>query len=838
MILRVLTLCCFAFAGSWLPLSAAEVVEIGDANYGDLPGGKEADGIVGDFVLRNDRVEAVISGDLPLRRPNMSAFYGEGRETPGCLYDLTLRDADNDQITIFCPSGQRGPVSWVRIDEDAGEGRVGVETVVTAAKGGGLFHRHRYLLEDGWQGMLIVSTFRNESEEEKSVRLGDTWTQMRREGTVKGIRWADAIDPADECGYAVARVEEEGASLPKSGTVKLSPGREVTVARFLAVASSPAEAVGLVARRRDPGGVGRVTVRLSEGEKPVAGGKVGISLGDEDPAPAYADENGEASFHWVPGEHGLRIEDIGREPVERTVTVEAGGESELDVPMSQRSTVTFAVTDEAGNDIPCKVQFNARKGTPQPDLGPTDRAHGCVDQWHSETGSFTAPLPPGEYRVVITRGPEYDSLVEDIRLALGDTVTIEGKLVRSVETPGWISADFHNHSTPSGDNTCGVDDRIINLAAEHIEFAPTTEHNRLFDWAPHIERLGLAPFLSTVPGMELTGRGAHLNAFPFDPRPREQDGGAPVWQPDPRLNALALREHQGGDPDRWVQLNHPDMSENFVDRDGDGIVDGGYAYFGGMINGLETQNYRGTKILAGAPFSIGPAKTGLGRKVNYHREFIWLQLLNRGLDLNAVAVADAHHVFGNGVGGWRTYLPSGADDPGEIDWREISRNAKAGRMVLSSGPYLEVETGSGAIAGEHDRVSGKIDLRVRVQCADWLDIDRVQVLVNGRQDPRYDYTRREQPERFGDGVVKFDHTLEIELARDAHLIVVAMGENSSLRGGFGSSDQSSIRPCAYNNPIYVDVDGGGFQPNYDSLGYDLPARGLSVDRVDALLGVN
>ncbi|MEX2580820.1 MAG: CehA/McbA family metallohydrolase [Verrucomicrobiales bacterium] len=814
-----------------------KAIEIGDAEFEELPGGKEADGIVGDFVLRNDRVEVVVSGDLPLRRPNMSAFYGDDNHTPGCLYDLTLRDANNDQITIFTPSGQRGPVSYVRLDESVGEDAAGVETVTTAAKGDGLATRHQYILEKGWQGVLIVSGFRNESNEEKEVKLTDTWTQMTQKGSVKGIQWADAVDPADKCGYAYAWVEERGASLPKSNTLTLRPGEEQRVARFLAVGESPAEAVGIVAGLRDPDSVGAVSVQLVDEEgEPIPSGRVGVPLGDEKVLYAYPDRKGVAEFLWPVGSHGLVIEDMGRETEKRTASVEAGGETRFEVPMGKQARVAFSITDTDGGDTPCKVQFNARKGTAKLDLGPTNRAHGCVDQWQSETGSFKVPLPPGDYRIVVTRGPEYDSIVNDVTLEPGQELKIGGELVRSVSTPGWVSADFHNHSTPSGDNTCGVDDRVINIAAEHVEFAPTTEHNRLYDWAPHIEALGLEKFVSTIPGMELTGRGAHFNTFPLEPEPKRQDGGAPVWQKDPRLNAIVLRDYQGAERDRWVHLNHPDMSENFVDRDHDGRADGGYAYLGNMLDGLETQNFRESHILAEAPFDVVPARTGLGKRVEYRREFIWLQLLNQGLKVWGIGVNDAHHVYGNGVGGWRTYLPSRSDEPAEIDWREMSRNAKAGRMIVTNGPYLEVETGSGSIAGGYDRVSGELDLHVRVQCADWLDIDRVQVLVNGKQDPRYNYTRAGNADMFGDGTVKFDHRLSLDLSEDAHLIVVAYGENGNLQGGFGTSSQSAMQPCAYNNPIYVDVDGGGFEPNYDTLGYDLPVRNLTVDAVDALLG--
>ncbi len=62
-----------------------------------------------------------------------------------------------------------------------------------------------------------------------------------------------------------------------------------------------------------------------------------------------------------------------------------------------------------------------------------------------------------------------------------------------------------------------------------------------------------------------------------------------------------------------------------------------------------------------------------------------------------------------------------------------SPERESGRMILSTGPFLEVETGAGVIAGGLDRVSGEVELKVRVQCGTWLDIDRVQVLVNGRR---------------------------------------------------------------------------------------------------------
>jgi hypothetical protein len=273
----------------------------------------------------------------------------------------------------------------------------------------------------------------------------------------------------------------------------------------------------------------------------------------------------------------------------------------------------------------------------------------------------------------------------------------------------------------------------------------------------------------------------------------------------------------------------------FIDRDGDGIADGGFVGVGGMIDATETENGPGTDILHDAPFKVGRTAGALAAKASTVREFIWRQLLNQGHRLVAVGVADAHSVYGNGVGCWRGYIPSSTDEPAKIDWAELSPRVKQGNMVLTTGPFLEVTTQNGKIAGDDDRATGGIDLKVRVQCTDWIDIDRVQVLVNSRPDPKLNFTRAANPTMFQDGVVKFEQIIHVPLQQDAHLIVVAIDEDGDSKVGYGTSDYAKMRPCAYNNPIYVDADGNGFKPNGDTLGYDLPTMGMTADKARALL---
>jgi hypothetical protein len=831
---------------------AAEAFEAGPGREADLPGGKEADGIRGDFVLRNDKIEALVSQNAPLRRANMSTFYGADGVTPGCLFDLTLRHEANDQLVYFGPMAQRGEVSWVRVVPGQQKDSAAVETVVTAEKNGGIYKRHEYRVRDGEQGLWIITTLRNETAEKRKTNIKDDWTRFNESGEHDGIHWANAVDPADHCGYAYGRIslKEIKDAKPAGGdSIELEPKQEVAWSRFLAVGKSPLEAWSEVNDLQNPGNTGSVSGRVTdEDDKAVAGVEVDwVPMPDKNggdakkfirPIPGYTNDSGDFWAHLPRGKQQLVVRDLGRPEETRTVDVVYSEPRRSPIRVKNATRLKFAITREDGSGVPCKAQILATGDTKPVDLGPVMRAHGCRDQYHSEDGQFTVQVPPGTYHVVVTHGIEFSHHEQDVQLEQGNLVEIKATLKRLVDTTGWISADFHNHSTPSGDNICGTPDRIINLAAENIEFAPTTEHNRIYDWRPTIEKLGLLNEIQTVVGMELTGHAAHLNCFPLTVDPFTQDNGAPVWNADPRISAITLRGWQGEREDRWVQINHPDHAFLFNDRNSDSLADGGFMEVEKFVDGMESENGDRTDLLADSPWRIYKAPGALASKVEYIRPFIWRQLLNLGYRITPIAVADAHTVFGNGVGGWRIYLPSRTDKPSEIDWSgDLVQQAKAGHIVLTTGPFLQVTAAGGKLPGDDVSAPGGVELHVKVQCTDWQDIDRVQVLVNSRPEPSLNFTRKSHPQMFQDGVIKFDQKINVPLKTDAHLIVVATHESMTLKTGYGSSSQSALRPMAYHTPIYVDVDGNGFKANGDTLGFEIPVMKMTPDKVRQKLGL-
>ena len=846
----------FLLALAFASAHAAEVIEVAPGNEAVLPGGKEADGIIGDFLLRSDKVEAVVSQNAPNRRANMSTFYGDDGVTPGCLFDLTLKGTDNDQLICFGPCGH-GPVSYVRTTggkKAGGNFSASVEAVTTAAKNGGIFKLNLYKVEDGIQGIFITTVMRNESDKPQQVSTKNDFTRFEKTGTLEGgITYANAVDPADKAGYAFVTLKLTGLE-KEGGNVTLAPGNELIIERFMAVGRSPAEAVGwcqvqmvpnerpgqpyLSAQQEQKSKFGTLQgTLLDEAGKPVTSGAVMIPFGKTS-LPAYPDAKGVFEVMLKPGKLTLTAEDMGRSSVPYEIEMIAGKTTKLEARLSAASRIRFDITDASGKSTPCKAMFKPLTEGVKLDLGPKMRAHGCVDQYHSEKGQFTVQVPTGKYLVRVVRGGEFSSIEKEVDVAQGAEVVVKGQLKRVVDSTGWVTSDFHNHSTQSGDNICGTDDRLINIAAENLEWCPTTEHNRLYDWLPHMQRLGLTEYFATVPGMELTGSRQHFNSFPLTPKPRTQDNGAPVWNDDPRITAITLRRWQGEIANRWIQFNHPDLSNMFIDRDSDGVADGGFVGVSGMIDGSETQNGNETNILADAPFMITRKPGTIAAKASPVREFIWRQLLNQGVRVTAIGVADAHTVYDNGVAGWHIYLKSPTDTPKELNWDMLAPHAKAGHVIVTNGPFLEVTTPDGKTAGDDVRSDGGTTLNVKVQGTDWIDIDRIQVLVNSRPEPKLNFTRATHPQMFKTGAVKFDQKIEVPLQADAHLIVVAMGENSTLEGGYGTSAQAKMKPCAYNNPIYVDADGHGFKPNGDTLGYELPVGGMSADKAKLLLEKN
>ena len=614
-------------------------------------------------------------------------------------------------------------------------------------------------------------------------------------------------------------------------TVKLGPGQKYVLSRRL---FPKANLVDVKSQARLIGGESLFPVSLKVTDaagQPVADADVVLLLSGRPYGNARTSTRGRVEFPLPPGKFQANVSALARGTREVLFKV-TGSKQELSVEFPVAPLVVARISDVEGNPIACKVQFLGIEGTESPHFGPDSGEHAVHNLYYSHDGRFTQILPPGTYQVIISHGPEYDAVFTRLEVRPGQQVPLRATLKRVVNTTGWVSADFHSHSSPSGDNTTSQLGRVLNLVAEHVEFAPCTEHNRLSTYVPHLKRLGIEQAMATATGIELTerlGQVNHQNAFPLILKPRTQDAGAPLHHEDPVVQIRRLRLWDGGS-EKLVQENHPDIGQVFFDKDGDGQPDGGFKGMFGYMDVIEVHPLE--KVL---PFQATHYYTYRQRTtLHNHRIFNWLQLLNQGYRIPGVVNTDAHYTF-HGSGWRRNYLSSPTDDPAQIKTLDIVHAAERGNLIMTNGPFLEVHAkaaregpkAAGTAGDEIRAPDGKLTLHVHVQCPNWFDVDRVQILVNGQPDPLLNYTRADHPGRFSDDVVKFDHQIPVELKSDAHLIVVAVGESSKLGPVMGPK-RGQAAPVAVSNPIYVDVDGNGFKANGDTLGFPLPVKAVCV----------
>ncbi len=835
----------------------AEIAVLTESDYGALaPAGKEVDAILGDYVLRNDRIVAVVAYPSPGRHANMYVTrVGFG------LIDLTTREDPRDLLTVFRPGGdifecERPEASAAAEGEELAAGDPAAGGILSgervslscSAEVDSLRVTHAYELRTGEPFLTVTTTLTNPTADRRGTELGDA---LRAEGPsfgkvadgIVGLVWA--YDRWFGQAYGVwgdglkARVvSDERATVirwigPDEEFPMLEPGQTVRFTRRIMPAADTfaIRAVEAVLMGRS---LRRIEIRtLDAGRRPAPFADVALVAGGELFAEGRTGADGRLEIVAPDGDS--RVEGSWLGYPARSADVDTaepgrdGGPSRLDLPCGPSGSVIGRITDGAGDPIPAKVRFVGLDGTPTPDFGPRVGAEAVGNLVYTPDGRFERLLPPGRYEVTASHGPEHDARTEIVAIEEGRAAKFEASLERSVETPGWVSADFHGHSTASGDTTASLRGRVLNLAAEHVEFAPSTEHNRLDTYGPEIEALGLRKFISTAVGVELTGTPFalnHQNAFPLLMKPRTQDNGAPRPDTDPAVQVRRLAEWDDTS-EKLVQQNHPDLGWLLFDRDGDGETDEGHE---GMLPYLDAFEIWGTNIFKMIP--VIEREEGGGRiSRQNNRVFNWLQIINQGIRMIGVANTDAHGTF-HGSGGLRNFVKSSTDDPALIDPLEMVRNVKRGHVVMSNGPFLEVslrEAGRRppaprAIPGDTVTVpSGRVRLHVRAQSPNWFDIDRVYLILNGRLAEQLSFTRYNNSDRFSDGPVKFDQEMEFDLMEDTHIIVVALDRRSPLGPGMGPNWGRSS-PTAISNPIFVDVDGGGFRGNMDTLGHPLPTR--------------
>jgi hypothetical protein len=212
----------------------------------------------------------------------------------------------------------------------------------------------------------------------------------------------------------------------------------------------------------------------------------------------------------------------------------------------------------------------------------------------------------------------------------------------------------------------------------------------------------------------------------------------------------------------------------------------------------------------------------------------WFTLLNLGYRYTALGNSDTHGVTSTEAGCPRNFILSETDDPAFIDDQAMADAVKEHRVIASYGPYLQMWINGEMVGSEVVDEDGVIDITIEVQAPTWMDVDRVELYQNGTL---VEVLIADNP----DEVIRLSTTLERSIDQDSWYVAIATGDDSmspvftpveipyipldeiviEALGGVGSVATFlspsipmpltyPIHPYALTNPIWVDVDGDGF----------------------------
>lgn len=179
---------------------------------------------------------------------------------------------------------------------------------------------------------------------------------------------------------------------------------------------------------------------------------------------------------------------------------------------------------------------------------------------------------PGDWELIVSRGPEYDIDFHDVALESRRPTTIDAALHRVVDSTGWVSADFHVHGVNSHDANVDHETRVLSMLGEGVELVSSSDHDAVTDFRPAIRALRAERFIRSQIGLETST--VELGHFI----------GAPL-----RIDALAMGANAQGTRRATDPLFHhdehampgrmgaydwdglPPGEASFCDENGDGV---------------------------------------------------------------------------------------------------------------------------------------------------------------------------------------------------------------------------------------------------------------------------
>lgn len=450
-----------------------------------------------------------------------------------------------------------------------------------------------------------------------------------------------------------------------------------------------------------------------------------------------------------------------------------------------------------------------------------------------EPSSATVSIPTGHYLAYASRGPlsHLDSQVVEASLAPGTENIYNHNfiIVPALLPTGWTAFDVPGPSMATGGGMM-PGEKLSSALAENVSVVGLLENDRFEDAgqvykdfvlefnplvldASYRTPIGTDPLTFGARSTTLTQDGV-VSAF-FTPAPRvERNRGA---KPSQGWNlADFIKQSEGS----FVVVQRPRGPQGlFTLRGFNPTVPLGtgvntwWNATGPLSQGTTVGSFNALELLRAEGFSASTPDPWFTEFKAVRRD--WFALLNQQTPVNftkGLGLSSGLFSLDTPVGLARTYLKLGTTIPTEADLSGIQNALKSGAAVASTGPLLDVSING---TGPGGTVTGaSLNLSIAIFAPGWVLVDEVRIIVNGQVVQTLDPTTFTAGSDFRQRVGSV--LLNLPATKDAWIVVeagVPLSQTGAYRPGTPwSKIQKGMYPIAITNPIFVDVNGGGYVP--------------------------
>jgi hypothetical protein len=371
-------------------------------------------------------------------------------------------------------------------------------------------------------------------------------------------------------------------------------------------------------------------------------------------------------------------------------------------------------------------------------------------------------LEPGDYQVVVSRGPRYSAYKQDITITAGQTTTVQAEIAQVIDTQDYVYSDFHVHSIDSPDSEVTRAERVATYLAEGLDFFTPSDHGKNVDFTETLIQMDVSDLLGTAPSGEITPFDyGHFNSWPVTVDASKISGGSVDWgreaQPGmdfPEYGSYVLSPEELitatlNDPmDNIVQINH--MDSHFG---ADGLaIDTGMTPPQSQVDVTERRLDPNLANAFSDRFQALEVWIGTNARRGIYQEFLgqnmgdWFNLINQGIVRTGVADSDSHSRRTTHLA-TRNQIPSAVTDPGMLagEAENLAATIASGKNIGTNAPFLRIlATGTAggsarsAGLGVNESTTMSVDsgstvtINIDIASAEWAAVDAVDFYINNQ----------------------------------------------------------------------------------------------------------